>query len=329
MRPAPPETPRRGAGALACAAAALLAAACSDPPARSWQGYAEGEYLRLAAPYAGSLARLHVARGDEVAAGAPLFELEHAAEDAQLAEARARLAAAQARRANLATGLRSPQVDALRAQVAAARAARDLAARQLGQQQDLAGAGFVSGARIDEARAGLEGASARLADAAAQQRAAAQSLGREAERAAAEAEADAAQAAVAQAEWRLAQKSVHSPAAALVHDTYFAAGEWVPAGAPVLSLLPPGRLRLRFYVPQAALAALRPGGRVTATCDGCPAPIEATVSYVSPQAEYTPPVLYGKETRARLMFLVEARAAPQAAAELKPGQPLDVVPAAP
>ncbi len=313
-----------GRGALACAAAIALLAGCSEPPARSWQGYVEGEYQRLAAPFAGNLQTLSVQRGQQVVAGAALFELEHAAEDAQLAEARARLAATEARRANLAGSQRPPQLDALRAQIDAARAARDLAQRQQRQQQDLRSAGFVAQARLDEARSKLDAASAQLDEALAQRRVATQSVGRAEELAAAQADIDAARAALTQAQWRLEQKRAHAPLAAQVHDTYFTPGEWVPAGAPIVSLLAPGNIKLRFYVPETALASLKPGARVSASCDGCDAPIEATVSYISPQAEYTPPLLYSKDARAKLVFLVEARSAAQGAALLKPGQPLDI-----
>ena len=82
----------------------------------------------------------------------------------------------------------------------------------------------------------------------------------------------------------------------LVQDTFFVEGEWVPAGKPVVSLLPPGNVKARFYAPQAALSALAPGRTVEIRCDGCPAPFAAKVSFVSSQAEYTPPVLYSRES---------------------------------
>jgi len=124
------------------------------------------------------------------------------------------------------------------------------------------------------------------------------------------------------AEWRLAQKSVVAPAAGTVQDTFFVEGEWVPAGRPVASILPPGNVKARFYVPEAALATLKLGQAVQISCDGCAAPLRATLSYVSTQAEYAPPNLYSKESRAKLVFLAEAR--PDGASTLRPGQPVDV-----
>ena len=111
---------------------------------------------------------------------------------------------------------------------------------------------------------------------------------------------------------------------ALVHDTLYSEGEWVAAGNPVVSLLPPGNLKMRFFVPETVVGALKMGQEVRAACDGCGAAIAAKISYISRQAEFTPPVIFSREQRAKLVFLVEARPAPADAARLKPGQPLDV-----
>ena len=118
-----------------------------------------------------------------------------------------------------------------------------------------------------------------------------------------------------------------APAAALVYETYFSMAEWVPAGTPVVSLLPRAHLKLRFFVPEAQLGTMTPGTRVQARCSGCAQPIEAEVSYVSPRPEYTPPIIYSRETKAKLVFLVEARPDPTFAAALNPGQPIEVRPA--
>jgi HlyD family secretion protein len=309
---------------LALAALAAALAACSQTARPTIQGYAEGEFVLVAAPFAGTLEKLAVARGQHVDAGAPLFALEHAAEQAALDEAEARLATAEARLANLQTGRRAPEVEAARAESESALAARRLAALQLQQQERLFASGFISRARLDEARANYARDTARLEATQAQIRTARQSVGREAEIAAARAEVDAARHALEQSRWRLDQKRTAAPAAALVHDTLFSQGEWVPAGAPIVSLLPPANIKLRFFVPETIVGSVRPGQPVSVSCDGCPGPIPATISYVSTQAEYTPPVIYSKETRAKLVFLVEARPRPEDAVKLRPGQPVDV-----
>jgi HlyD family secretion protein len=91
-----------------------------------------------------------------------------------------------------------------------------------------------------------------------------------------------------------------------------------------VSLLPPGNVKVRFFVPETVVGGLRTGAAVSISCDGCAAPIEAQISYISPQAEYTPPVIYSRESRAKLVFLIEARPGAADALKLRPGQPVEV-----
>jgi HlyD family secretion protein len=298
-----------------------LLVGCEKEASNAWQGYIEGEYVMLASPYAGQLQKLHVRRGERVDAGKPVFALEQEAERAARLEAEERLKSVQARLENLQVPKRPPEIEALRAQRNQARAARELAALQLDQYEKLFKDGFIAQTRLDEARATHQREVARVRETEAQLKNALQPLGRDAERDAAESEVEAAKAALAQAVWRLDQKSVATPVSGLVHETFFVEGEWVPAGRPVAALLPPGNVKARFYVPETSLNAIPIGKDIEIRCDGCPAPLPAKVSYVSNQAEYTPPVLFSKESRAKLMFLVEARLP---GSNLRPGQPVDV-----
>jgi HlyD family secretion protein len=307
----------------ALAAAGIFLASCGPAGERPLQGYIEGEYVRVAAPFAGTLTQLSVKRGGEVAAGAPLFALERENETAARREAEARLRAAESRLANLQTGRRPPEIETVVEQLQQARAARDLSAANLKRQQQLFASGFVSSAAIDDARTQQKRDEARVAEVTAAV-ATTKMPARADEIRAAEADARAAREVVAQSDWRLAQRAVAAPVAGLVHDTYYTAGDWVPAGSPVASLLPPASVKVRFYVPEPQLARVKAGGEIALACDGCAGPIAATIDYVSNRAEFTPPVLYSKENRAKLVFLVEARPAPGAAAGLKPGQPVDV-----
>jgi HlyD family secretion protein len=300
-----------------------LSACGSDHP-NLYQGYAEGEYVLVAAPDAGILEDLAVRRGEEVAQGARLFALEQRNEAAGRQEAEAQLQLAQARLDNLGKGLRSPEIDALRAEADQAEAARKLADIQLTRDRELLQKKFIAPDRIDEDEAGLARAQAQVDEIRARLNLARQSVGRSGELAAAQAEVGAAQAALEQATWRLGQKTRNAPQAGLIYDTFFVEGEWVPAGRPVVSLLPPGNIKLRFYVPETVVGGLRVGQAVKVSCDGCGAPLAAAVSYVSPAAEFTPPIIYSRETRAKLVFLVEARPEAKDATRLKPGQPVDV-----
>jgi HlyD family secretion protein len=305
-------------------ALAALVAGCSDKGPATLQGYVEGDFVHVASPYAGYLDALAVARGAQVAAGAKLFVLEHATEQAAVDAAAARIRTAQARLKNLGEGRRAAELDVIRAEIDAAATATHLAQLQLVQAEKLYADKFVSQARLDEAKATYAREAARHAEAKAQMAVGLQSLGRQPEIQGARADIEAAQADLAQAKVRLEQKTGIAPAAALVFDTYYREGELVAAGAPVVSLLPPQNVKIRFFVPEPMLGALRPQQKVTITCDSCGDPIAATIGFISPQAEYTPPVIYSRESKAKLVYLVEARPAPADAPRLRPGQPVEV-----
>lgn len=300
--------------------AVALLNGCEKQEAGVWQGYVEGEYVLLASPYAGQLQKLFVRRGDQVEAGKPVFVLEQESERQARAEAEERVKSAQARLANLQVPLREPQIKALREQLNQARAARELSRVNLLREEDLMKKGYTTKPRLDEARSAYVRDTARVKEAEEQLKNAQMPLGREGEREAAQAEMAAAKASLAQADWKLEQKSVAAPVAGLVQDTFFVVGEWVAAGRPVVSLLPPGNVKARFYVPETVLSSVQIGRAIEIRCDGCQ-PVDAKVTYISSQAEYTPPVLYSKESRSKLLFLVEARL-PNS--PLRPGQPLDV-----
>jgi HlyD family secretion protein len=306
---------------LLIATAALASCSREAPPL--YQGYAEGEYVRVAAPHAGSLTSLAVQRGAQVEAGAPLFALEQEKEKAARDEAAQGLKRAEAQLENLKKGKRPAELDAIVAQREQARATLKLSEADYARDEKLAKAGFISGQKLEAGRAALMRDHERLKELEAQL-AAAKLAARVDEIRAAEAAVAAARAALARADWSLAQKSVKAPVAGLVQDTLYVQGEWVPAGSPVVSLLPPQNIKVRFFVPETQVGALKTGQAVTLSCDGCAAPVAAAISYISPQAEYTPPVIYSRENRDKLVFLVEARPAPADAAKLRPGQPMDV-----
>jgi len=313
---------RTAALALPAAAAALLGACGNDAPP-AWQGYVEGEFVSVASPFAGRLDRLAVQRGQQVAGGAPLFALEADDESAARQQAAAQVRAAESQAADLQTGKRPPEVDATRAQLAQAQAGALRSAAQYRRDQAQFAIGGVSQAQLEESRATAAADAARVREL---QRdvEVARLPGRSAQRAAQEAQVAAARAALAQAEWKLSRKTVSATQAGLVYDTPFRRGDWVPAGSPVVRLLPPGNVKVRFYVPETVVGAFRTGEPVRVRCDGCAAPVDATVSYISSQAEFTPPVIYSNETRAKLVFLVEARPAAADAPKLHPGQPVEV-----
>jgi HlyD family secretion protein len=300
----------------------LSLAGCQPAPSGVYAGYAEGEYVRIAAPNAGSLSVLHVRRGDQVEANAALFALEQESERAAREEAAARVDQAQAQLANLGKGKRPDEVAAVRAQLAQAQAALQLSSADMKRTASLVAQQFLSPAKLDEARSALERDRSRVAELAALLKVA-NLTSRPDEIAAAAAELQAAREQLAQAQWRLAQKSQRAPQAGVVTDTLYAAGEWVPAGMPVVALLPPQNIKLRFFVPETRVGTLKFGQDVRVSCDGCAA-LNAKLSYVSAQAEYTAPLIYSRENRATLVFMIEARTTPEDAVKLHPGQPVEI-----
>jgi HlyD family secretion protein len=307
---------------LAAACAAALAA-CHSRPDDAWSGYADADYVYVAAPLAGTLSELNVKAGDAVAKGKPLFALEDESERAAREEATARLAAAQYQAADTDKGKREPEVAVNQAQLAQAKAQAELARHDLTRKRELLAKGFIARAQVDEAEHTLEQAQGRVAELSSVVQVA-RLPARSDERLAADAQAEAARAAVKQAQWRTQQKQQAAPVDAQVADTFFRPGEFVNAGQPVVSLLPAANVKARFYVPEPQLPSVALGKEVRLRCDGCGAPIPARVTFISTRPEYTPPVIYSNEQRAKLVFLVEAKPSPQDAARLRPGQPLSV-----
>jgi HlyD family secretion protein len=311
---------------LAALAYALALAGCGDRTPAGYPGYVEGEYVRVGAPLSGTLLQLAVERGVQIAQDAPLFTLESEQERSARAEAEARVRQAQSTLANLEKARRPPEIAAVRAQLAQAQASLRQSEADLIRTEKLVVDKFLPPQKRDESVATRDRDRARVAELG-QQVQIANLPARSDEIAAATSEVKAASDALAQAQWRVTQKSQGAPVAGLVVDTLYRPGEWVPAGAPVVSLLPPANVKIRFYVPETTVGTLRLGDAVNVHCDGCGADIAAAIRFIAPQAEFTPPVIYSRENRANLVFLVEARpSVPNPA--LHPGLPVEVALAA-
>jgi HlyD family secretion protein len=300
-----------------------LTQGCSRPAHPSFQGYIEADYLHVAAPVAGILLERPVQRGNSVAKGTPLFTLESAAEQAALAEAKGRLAQSQARLDNLRKGRRPSEIAALSARLAQARATRDLADLDFVRREQLQRQEALSTAELDQARSRRDADHALVAALEAELETA--RLGaRDDEVRAAEQDVISSEATVRRALWSVEQKSQTSTVDAQVQDTLFEPGEFVPLGMPVVSLLPPDKVEVRFYVPQAELPRATPGTTIQVHLDGLPDPLPATIRSVSNQAEFTPPVIFSRESRQKLVFRVKATFDGLPNPALRPGQPVDV-----
>ena len=284
-------------------------------------GYIEGEPLYLAAPVAGTVTSMFVARGDTVTAGARLFVVDPQQVASVRDQAAAAVAAAQAQAQDVRKGQRPVELAVLDANIAAAEARARDADATLHRVSILADKGFESKAALDEARANAQAGQAAV-KAARKQRDAAALGAREDQVRAADAQLNQAQAGLTGAAARVADVAPVAPSAARVEDVFFQRGEWAPANQPILSLLPDERIKVRFFVPERSLSAYRVGRTVSFGCDGCAKGLTARIAYVSPRPEFTPPVIYSREARDRLVYLIEARPSTR----LNPGQPVDVEP---
>jgi HlyD family secretion protein len=308
-------------GTWIAGALAAIGIGTAEPP-NTFHGYVEGEYVRVAAPLAGRLEKLLVARGDQVQAGTPLFALDLTEAQAERDRAIAARNQARANLDDLRKGKRVPELDVIAAQKDQAEAALRLSEVQLRRQETLHASGNAARERVDEARSIRDRDRARVAELTSQLEVG-RLAAREDDIRAAEAAVAMAEATVTRTEQQLADMAPVAAQATLVEETYYRQGEWVQAGLPVVSLLPPDHIKIRFYVPEARLGSIAIGQPARVRCDGCAANITARISFVAPQAEYTPPVIYSNESRAKLVYRIEAR--PEAIVPLHPGQPVDVV----
>ena len=308
---------------LSAVVAVAMLAACGRDESGRVQGYVEGEFIYIASPYAGALETLAVQRGAQVKTGDLLFSLESGAEKAVRDEAERKVTQSRATLEDVKKGKRPMEIESMEAQLQQARAALVLAEKELLRQQELYKSGASAAQDLDRARSTRDQDRQRVSQLEADL-ATARLGSRDDQIAAAEAALKAQEAALAKADWDLAQKRQSAPVDGLVFDTLYQQGEWVAAGRPVVVLLPPSNIKVRAFVAEAKVGAIHPGDAVRVSVDGAGDTFAGKVTYISPQAEYTPPVIYSRETRTKLVFMVEARFDSATAVKLHPGQPVDV-----
>lgn len=307
-----------------CSFALAASLGICAPPTTRVAGYVEGEYVRLGPIDVARIDSVAVRRGERVTPGAMVAEMQK--DDAQnaVAESEARLVQARAQLANLLSGKRPEEIAVIEANAASAQAQQREADRALERRQDLFRRGVSTQADLDQAQTARDVAAANVRQSAANL-AVARLAAREEEIRAAQNQVAQTQAALDQSKWRLSQRRLTAPAAGIVTDIVRHPGELAGPTAPVLTLLPDGAVKLVIYVPEALLSGTVVGTRLEVHCNGCPPGLAATVSYVSQEPEFTPPVIYSADTRQKLVYLVEARPEGGPAAQLQPGQIIDVV----
>jgi HlyD family secretion protein len=286
------------------------------------QGYVEGTYVYVSAEAAGRIVERPAEAGRPTGEGAVLFKLDDADELESVTLAEARLAEAEARLANLRVGKRPEELAVLVAELEAARAAFKAANDDYNRKLILLDKNVVAQSLVDTAKAERDSAEARV-QSAERQLEVAKLPARPEEIAGAEGNVAAQRAMLSQARIALGRRTIRSPAAGLVEETFYEPGELVAAGQPVVSLLPDANKKIRFFMPEPRLAEVSIGDRIAIACDNCPAALEGEIDFVASDAEFTPPVIYSKDNREKLVFRIEARPL-AAAASLKAGQPVDV-----
>jgi HlyD family secretion protein len=262
----------------------LVLTACGRSDDHYWLGYAEGDNIFISAPQSGWVTDMTVERGSVVKPGEALFTLDATHEVAARDQALATIAQDQA-------------------QIAQEQANLVYTGKELSRQSGLARVNAGVPSTLDQTLASHQQSQAHIAQL--------QALLKQA------------QAALVDANYQLAQRTVISYIPGHVEDIYFRTGEYAPASTPVLSVLPPKNIYVRFFVPETQFAKVKLGERVRITCDGC-TPMDATITFIAQQEEYTPPVIFSEGNREKLVFKLEARA--PGGLKLNPGQPVEVRP---
>jgi HlyD family secretion protein len=301
----------------------LLISGCHHYKNKVVQGYIEGRYTYLASAIGGTLEKLPVSRGDQIKIHNLIFVLDQQPESDQLQQAQKNLAQAQQTLMDLEKGQRQTVLEQIKAQRAQAIAVMTLDRKTLIRYKKLYLKGAIDKQSVDTAQANfdrdmkkIKELNANLAEA---------KLGARTNQIKAQQEVvAAAKADVQQAQWALHQKTMYAPISALVFDTYYRVGEYVPAGQSIVSLLAPQNIKLIFFIPEPLLSTISLGQTVQFGCDSCKEKTAATISFISSEAEYTPPVIYSKDSRDKLVYRVEAKIAPDLAIHFHTGQPVDV-----
>ncbi|SDL07402.1 HlyD family secretion protein [Maridesulfovibrio ferrireducens] len=301
----------------------LLLSACTNEESFLWQGYVEGDFVYVSSPLGGQLDEINVEKGQQITENQTLFILERKFEKAGIDEASENLDKALNDLADKRKGRRPSEIASIKARLKKAKAAESLAATEYKRRADLYRSRTISEEERDKSRSDYQQATQQVHEITSQLTTA--TLGsRSDEIKAAESAVEAAKARLVQAHWNYDQKKQAAPRTGLIFDTIRYKGEWVPAGKPVLSILPPENRVVRFYVPEPIVGGFTVGEELFLNYDGLKEPLRIKLTYISPQSEYTPPVIYSSQSRAKLVFMLEAYPSLKDALLLKPGQPVDV-----
>jgi HlyD family secretion protein len=299
----------------------LFLGGCGGHDHTHYQGYVEGENLYLAVPYEGSLVKKYVSRGQQVKKGDLLFQLNTNPELLLIEQLKAELAQAKSSLIDLKKPKRGPEINAIQQQIEQADASLILADIREKRYTTLYRNKATELDRVDEATS-LKRSNQAIKNQYEQNLILSKMGARPDQIQAQEFKWDEVNAGLLVGEWKLAQKTVRAPGDAIVFDTYYQEGEFIAAGRPIAALLLPKNVRIEFFIPAQDLPQLQLNQSIQFTCAGCAETNEAVVSYISPEAEYVPPLVYTRDNLENLVFRVKAQI--KNPASFKPGQPVTV-----
>jgi HlyD family secretion protein len=288
-----------------------------------WSGYTLGDFVYVSSPIGGKLLKIYVAPGENVSPGKSLFDLDSENEDAIRSENQAKLDSAKSTTSDLEKGKREDEIKIIEAQLAQAQSAQNYAKTTLNRNRQIFDFGGISSAELDTAITNEQQATKRVEELIASLKVA-KLPSRVDEILASQAITNAARNVLKQSDWQIAQKHQISSVNGVVYELFFRIGEYVATAQPVLSILPPNNIKVRFFINETDLTGVALGQVVHINCDGCVKNIPAKISRIATQAEFTPPVIYSNSQRSKLMFLIEAYPSPENAVNLRPGQPIEV-----
>lgn len=301
----------------------LCTAGCKKPENIALQGYIEGRYTYLAPQVDGQITKILVHRGSQVKKGDIVAILDSRPEEYQWKSALNEVSYAQALLENLLSGNRQEQIDVLLAQRTQILSELNCATRELERLKALFKKGYAAQADLDQAVSKfneLVGKRAEIDSSIAVSRLAARS---DQIKAAREKVAQSRQN-LAQTSWLLEQKTVRSPVDGLVFDIFYEEGELLNVGSPLLTILKSGNSKAIFFLPEIYLPEIKIGDDLLISSDGTKREYKERVDFISPIAEYTPPVIYTKKQRVKMAFKVEAAISPKDEDVFHPGLPIVV-----
>jgi len=308
---------------LTLASMVIIFVGCQKDETATYQGYAEGEFVNVASSQSGRLDKLFVKKGENITKNSALFALECDSEIAALNQAKSEVTTAISVLNDIQKGSRNEEQSVIEAKLVQAQANAENLKAQANRSEALYKTNAISKAEMESSVAAAKASGAQVEELKNTLKVSKLSA-RDDQIKAQKARVKQAEFAAKQAAWRLDQKTLKATKNAFVFDTVYREGEFVPTGGIIVRLLPPENIKIKFFVPQKVAEKLMPNQKLSFYRSGDNKKFIATISYISAEAEYTPPLIYSNESKDRLVFMIEAYPKAEDTKWLRPGQPVKV-----